>query len=110
MVSVGVMFVTQAIIRIIIGPSDRRFLDGEKFILKATEFKEITGLNEVDDSVVFHAGTSSDNDKIVTNGGRVVSVVSSGKTMKEGLKKSYKSIDKINFEGKTFRQDIGFDL
>ena len=46
MVSVGVMFVTQAIIRIIIGPSDRRFLDGEKFILKATKFKEITGLNE----------------------------------------------------------------
>ena len=46
MVSVGVMFVTQAIIRIIIGPTDRRFLDGEKFILKATEFKEMTGLNE----------------------------------------------------------------
>jgi branched-chain amino acid transport system permease protein len=46
MVSVGVMFVTQAIIRIIIGPFDRRFLDGEKFILKANEFKEITGLNE----------------------------------------------------------------
>jgi branched-chain amino acid transport system permease protein len=46
MVSVGVMFVTQAIIRIIIGPSDRRFIDGEKFILKANEFKEITGLNE----------------------------------------------------------------
>ena len=40
------MFVTQAIIRIIIGPSDRRFLDGEKFILKATEFKQMTGLNE----------------------------------------------------------------
>ena len=46
MVSVGVMFITQAIIRIIIGPSDRRFLDGEKFILKATEFKQMTGLNE----------------------------------------------------------------
>ena len=46
MVSVGVMFVTQAIIRIIIGPSDRRFLDGEKFLLKANEFKEITGLSE----------------------------------------------------------------
>ena len=46
MVSVGVMFITQAIIRIIIGPSDRRFFDGEKFILKASEFKEITGLNE----------------------------------------------------------------
>jgi len=46
MVSVGVMFVTQALIRIIIGPSDRRFLDGEKFIIKATEFKEMTGLAE----------------------------------------------------------------
>ena len=46
MVSVGVMFVTQAIIRIIIGPADRTFLDGEKFILKASEFKEMTGLNE----------------------------------------------------------------
>ena len=46
MVSVGVMFVTQAIIRIIIGPFDRRFLDGEKFILKASEFKEMTGLSE----------------------------------------------------------------
>ena len=46
MVSIGVMFVTQAIIRIVIGPSDRRFIDGEKFILKANEFKEITGLNE----------------------------------------------------------------
>ena len=46
MVSVGVMFVTQAIIRIIIGPADRTFLDGEKFILKASEFKEMTGLAE----------------------------------------------------------------
>ena len=46
MVSLGVMFVTQAIIRIIIGPADRTFLDGEKFILKASEFKEMTGLNE----------------------------------------------------------------
>ena len=46
MVSVGVMFVTQAIIRIIIGPFDRRFFDGERFILKANEFKEMTGLNE----------------------------------------------------------------
>ena len=46
MVSVGVMFVTQAIIRIIIGPADRIFLDGQKFILKASEFKEMTGLSE----------------------------------------------------------------
>ena len=46
MVSIGVMFVTQAIVRIIIGPFDRRFFDGEKFILRANEFKEMTGLNE----------------------------------------------------------------
>jgi len=46
MVSIGVMFVTQAIVRIIIGPYDRRFFDGEKFIIKANEFKEMTGLNE----------------------------------------------------------------
>ena len=46
MVSIGVMFVTQAIVRIIIGPFDRRFFDGEKFIMKANQFKEMTGLNE----------------------------------------------------------------
>ena len=46
MVSIGVMFVTQAVVRIIIGPFDRRFFDGEKFIIKAAEFKEMTGLNE----------------------------------------------------------------
>jgi branched-chain amino acid transport system permease protein len=46
MVSIGVMFVTQAIVRIIIGPFDRRFFDGEKFIIKANQFKEMTGLNE----------------------------------------------------------------
>ena len=46
MVSIGVLFVTQAIVRIIIGPFDRRFFDGERFILKANEFKEMTGLNE----------------------------------------------------------------
>ncbi len=46
MVSIGVMFVTQAIVRIVIGPFDRRFFDGERFIIKANEFKEMTGLNE----------------------------------------------------------------
>ena len=46
MVSIGTMFVTQAIVRIVIGPFDRRFFDGEKFILQANEFKEMTGLNE----------------------------------------------------------------
>ena len=46
MVSIGVMFVTQAVVRIIIGPADQRFFDGQKFIIKAREFKEMTGLNE----------------------------------------------------------------
>ena len=46
MVSIGVMFVTQAVVRIIIGPFDRRFFDGEKFVIKAIEFKEMTGLSE----------------------------------------------------------------
>ena len=71
---------------------------------------KISGLNQVNDSIIFHAGTTQQNNNIVTSGGRVLSVVSSGKTMKEALQKSYKNIDKINFEGKTFRKDIGFDL
>ena len=71
---------------------------------------EISGLNEVEHSTIFHAGTTLDKHKTVTSGGRVISVVSSGKTMNEALKKSYKNIDKIEFEGKVFRKDIGFDL
>tara|TARA_B100001758_G_scaffold128543_1_gene110522 strand:+ start:657 stop:1928 length:1272 start_codon:yes stop_codon:yes gene_type:complete len=71
---------------------------------------KISGLNQVEDSIIFHAGTTQQYNNIVTSGGRVLSVVSSGKTMKEALQKSYENIDKINFEGKTFRKDIGFDL
>ncbi|MBK92726.1 MAG: phosphoribosylamine--glycine ligase [Rickettsiales bacterium] len=71
---------------------------------------EITGLNNVKDSLIFHAGTAINNEHIVTNGGRVLSVVSSSKSMKEALKKSYSNIEKINFKGKVFRKDIGFDL
>ena len=58
MVSIGVMFVTQAVVRIIIGPSDRRFFDGEKFIIKAREFKEMTGLNE-GLSIEVHSSTNN---------------------------------------------------
>ena len=71
---------------------------------------EISGLNEAKDSIIFHAGTTLKNNNIITNGGRVLSVVSSGKTMIEALEKSYENIDKINFSGKTYRRDIGFDL
>ena len=72
--------------------------------------KDIKGINDVVDSIVFHAGTSKNQDTLQTNGGRVLSVVSKDKDFKSALKKTYKSIEKIHFEGKTFRKDIGFDL
>ena len=71
---------------------------------------EILGLENVKDSIIFHAGTALKNNKIVTNGGRVLSIVSSDKDMNEALKKSYSNIDNINFDRKVFRKDIGFDL
>lgn len=72
--------------------------------------KIIEGLNDVEDSIVFHAGTKNMGDKIVTSGGRVLSVTSYGKTMDEALGASYKNIAKIHFENGYFRKDIGFDL
>ena len=71
---------------------------------------DITGLNKVEDSIIFQAGTTLVENKTITNGGRVLSVVSRDKTFQRALKKSYNNIEKINFEGKTFRKDIGFDL
>ena len=70
----------------------------------------ITGLDKVTDSLVFHAGTTTKHNQIVTNGGRVLAVTSFGNDFKEALKISYKNIDKIKFENKNFRSDIGFDL
>jgi len=72
--------------------------------------KEITGIDQVEESVVFHAGTKPDGDKVVTSGGRVIAVSSFGRNMKEALDASYKSAEKIRFEGKYNRSDIGFDL
>ncbi|MBL6591784.1 MAG: phosphoribosylamine--glycine ligase [Flavobacteriaceae bacterium] len=69
----------------------------------------ITGLEKINQSTVFHAGTLLKGN-VLTNGGRVISVVSSSENFKEALKKSYESIDLIEFEGKTYRKDIGFDL
>ncbi len=72
--------------------------------------KEIS-IDKVDEEVVvFHAGTKIENGKTMTNGGRVIAVSAYGDTMKDALHKSYRMIDKINFEGKNFRTDIGFDL
>ncbi|MDF1573609.1 MAG: phosphoribosylamine--glycine ligase [Bacteroidales bacterium] len=72
--------------------------------------KEITGLDQVEESMVFHAGTKPEGDKVVTSGGRVMAVSSYGTTMKEALDQSYRNAGKIGFEGKYYRSDIGFDL
>lgn len=72
--------------------------------------KEISGLDKVRESMVFHAGTRSDGEKVLTNGGRVIAVSSFGEAMQEALEKSYQNAEKIDFEGKYYRSDIGFDL
>lgn len=72
--------------------------------------KTISGLESVKDSIVFHAGTSHTDNSIVTNGGRVLAISSYGDSKDEALSKSFGNADKINFEGKYYRKDIGFDL
>ena len=72
--------------------------------------KEITGIEQVEGSVVFHAGTRLDGEKVLTSGGRVIAVSSYGASMKEALEVSFKNAEKIKFEGKYYRSDIGFDL
>ena len=74
------------------------------------KYKEITGLEKVTESTVFHAGTTIKDNTIVSNGGRVMAVTSFGETIEEALEKSYKSIDAIHFDKMNYRKDIGFDL
>ncbi|QOD59668.1 phosphoribosylamine--glycine ligase [Polaribacter haliotis] len=72
--------------------------------------KEITGLENVKESTVFHAGTTLKDNKVVTSGGRVMAITSFGDTIEEALAKSYRSIEEISFDKMNFRKDIGFDL
>ena len=71
---------------------------------------KIMGFENINDSIVFHAGTKLENEKIVTNGGRVLAITSLGKTFDEAIKKSYQNISKLHFDKMYFRKDIGFDL
>lgn len=72
--------------------------------------KIISNLDKTSDSIIFHAGTKFDNDNVVTNGGRVISVSSLDQNFNDALKHSFKNAEIIDFEGKYYRKDIGFDL
>ena len=70
----------------------------------------ISGLDNLKDSIIFHAGTKIKDEAIVTNGGRVLAVTSLADSIQEALDQSYKTIDSIHFEKMNYRKDIGFDL
>jgi len=72
--------------------------------------KEILGIENVKESLVFHAGAKEEDGKIVTSGGRVMAITSYGNTYQEAIKKSYQSINNICFDKMNYRKDIGFDL
>ena len=71
---------------------------------------EITGADLETDSLIFHAGTTRNNGSLKTNGGRVIAITSYGNNHDEALGKSFQLASSINFEGKYYRKDIGFDL
>jgi phosphoribosylamine--glycine ligase len=72
--------------------------------------KEIIGLDSIEDSIVFHAGTKTEEGKVVTNGGRVLAITSYGPDFREALATSYKNVAKFNFDKMYYRKDLGFDL
>jgi len=72
--------------------------------------KIISGIDTVTDSLVFHAGTTTFNNEVVSNGGRVLAVTSFGNNFDEAIKKSYQNIEKLHFDKMYFRRDIGNDL
>lgn len=72
--------------------------------------KEISGMEELGDCIPFHAGTKMEGGRLLSNGGRVLAITATGINYKDALAKSYRNADRILFEGKYFRKDIGFDL
>jgi phosphoribosylamine--glycine ligase len=72
--------------------------------------ESISGIDKVQKSIVFHAGTKNEKDMLVTSGGRVIALTSFGETIEDALEKSFDSAEEISFDGKYYRKDIGFDL
>ena len=72
--------------------------------------KEISGIENIEGSIAFHAGAQLKDNKTVTSGGRVMAITSYGKTYQEAIKKSYQNIEKLHFDKMNYRKDIGFDL
>lgn len=72
--------------------------------------KEILGLNNIEDSIVFHGSTVEKNGEVLSNGGRVLAVTSLDEDFREAIKKSYQNINKLSFDRMQYRTDIGFDL
>jgi phosphoribosylamine--glycine ligase len=70
----------------------------------------IIGLNDANESLVFHAGTKNENNSTLTNGGRVLAITSFGETLKKATENCYREIKKISFKEMYYRKDIGFDL
>jgi phosphoribosylamine---glycine ligase len=72
--------------------------------------KVISGIENVTDSIVFHAGTKLENGQVLSNGGRILAITSFGATFDESIKKTYQNINKLHFDTMNYRKDIGFDL
>jgi phosphoribosylamine--glycine ligase len=85
-------------------------LCAEGYPVKYEKGKEISGLQETQDCIVFHAGTKLQEGKTLTNGGRVLTVTCLAETMAQTLEKCYANVEKISFSGKYYRRDIGQDL
>lgn len=84
-------------------------LSSEGYPIQYEKGKEITGIENVDENVfVFHAGTAIKDGKLVTNGGRVLNVVGSGHSLQHAIDKTYENVERIQFENRYYRKDIGY--
>lgn len=72
--------------------------------------KVMSGFDSIEESIMFHAGTKEENNQVLTNGGRVLALTSYGENIKDALSKSFTNAEKISFDKKYYRKDIGFDL